>query len=101
MMVNHSQPATRQAWRDRLERFTHTDSTVAEFCAGEGVSVASFYQWRRKLESDSLTHNRAPKFVPLELPEASHAVPTTIMQVDLPGGVRVRLEVIGSQGDPS
>jgi transposase-like protein len=100
-MANRCQPAKRQAWRERLERFTRADMTVAEFCAEEGVSVASFYQWRRKLESDSQAHVPAPKFVPLELPAASPATSTTVMQVDLPGGVRVRFEVTGSQDDPS
>jgi hypothetical protein len=75
--------------------------TVADFCAAEGVSVASFYHWRRKLEADAPVDTPAPKFVPLELPAASPVTRTTIMQVELPGGVRVRFEVTGSQDEPS
>ena len=37
------------AWRKRLERFTRSGLTVARFCDGEGVSVASLYYWRKKL----------------------------------------------------
>jgi len=41
------------AWRDRLRRFRASGMTVARFCELERVSLASFYQWRRKLESRS------------------------------------------------
>jgi len=36
-------------WRERMTRFESSTTKVAEFCAAEGVSVASFYAWRRKL----------------------------------------------------
>jgi hypothetical protein len=40
-------------WRERLRRFkTCSGLAVAEFCAVEGVSPASFYQWRRRLAAD-------------------------------------------------
>ena len=40
-------------WRKRLERFTRSGLTVARFCDGERVSVASFYYWRKKLGNKS------------------------------------------------
>ena len=36
-------------WRRRMARFQKKQQAVAEFCQDEGVSVASFYQWRKKL----------------------------------------------------
>lgn len=36
-------------WRRRMRRFSRSRLTVAEFCDREDVSVAAFYQWRRKL----------------------------------------------------
>jgi hypothetical protein len=39
----------REAWRRRLRAFDRGTATVEEFCWREGVSVAAFYQWRRKL----------------------------------------------------
>lgn len=36
-------------WRERLERFSRSGLTVGRFCAGEGVSSASFYNWRKRL----------------------------------------------------
>lgn len=36
-------------WQGRIRRFRRSGQTVAGFCAAEGVSTASFYQWRRRL----------------------------------------------------
>jgi hypothetical protein len=40
-------------WRRRMARFRGSRRSVAEFCRGEGVSDASFYQWRRRLAGTS------------------------------------------------
>lgn len=39
----------RRIWRERLQRFEQSRSTIAAFCQAEGVSAASFYHWRRIL----------------------------------------------------
>ena len=36
-------------WLRRMQRFSQSRLTVADFCDREDVSVAAFYQWRRKL----------------------------------------------------
>jgi len=48
----HQHKSTRAAaiWRERLQRFG-PDQSVAAFCANEGVSTASFYNWRRRLNN--------------------------------------------------
>jgi len=48
-MSRSSDPKKRAVWRERLERFSSCGPAVAPFCAREGVSVASFYHWRKKL----------------------------------------------------
>jgi hypothetical protein len=55
-MVRTVDMGKRMIWRERLQRFNKWTGTVAQFCAKERVSVASFYQWRRKLESNDV-HN--------------------------------------------
>ncbi|TWT92267.1 IS66 family insertion sequence element accessory protein TnpA [Neorhodopirellula pilleata] len=42
-------PELARQWRERIERFDDAGTTIAEFCHAEGYSVASFYQWRRRL----------------------------------------------------
>ena len=36
-------------WRRRLARFGRRNWTVAEFCRREGVSIPTFYHWRKRL----------------------------------------------------
>ena len=38
-------------WVDRLRRFSSLNVSVADFCDAEGVSVSSYYVWRRKLSA--------------------------------------------------
>jgi hypothetical protein len=39
----------RTLWGERLARFALGGLTVAAFCSAEGVSVPTFYEWKRKL----------------------------------------------------
>ena len=99
-----------EGWRRRLRRFERGRATVADFCGREGVSVATFYQWRRKLRAkgaDSLppdglatpsgiraTSRRAggtPGFVPVEITVPSPAIAPgpSCVEVLLPGGARL------------
>ena len=85
----------RQQWMMRLERFNNSEQTVAEFCRREGVSVPSFYQWRRKLaaaeqNSNSTrvgTHKSSP-FKQLHLTTANASPAASIR---LPDGIVIEL----------
>jgi hypothetical protein len=44
-----------------LERFQASGLSVARFCQGEGVSQASFYQWKRKLAGRGQTRQPGSK----------------------------------------
>jgi len=88
--------SVRWMWVERLARFDHASQTVAEFCADEGVSPASFYQWRRRLRAEVPAAETTARFVPVQLPTTTPAESTAVLSLELPGGVRVRLEVIGA-----
>lgn len=80
----------RSRWRDRFRRFGRSKLTVAEFCRREGVSVPSFYEWRRKLADSSPNGHARPSveracFIPVQ------GAPTTGLQVEFPNGVRLTL----------
>ena len=38
-----------ELWLDRLQRHSQSAQTIAQFCAAEGFSAPSFYQWKRRL----------------------------------------------------
>ena len=90
--------AKRKEWQRRLQAFDKGQAAVAEFCGREGVSVATFYQWRRKLgqswaeDSRSAPRRREParpekvagmNFLPVEI------VGQPSLEVLLPSGAKV------------
>lgn len=85
----------RQRWKDRLDRFDKTGVTVAQFCQQERCSLASFYQWRRKLRGKKSTRSTGPTFVPVKISDTADLSlsPQATVSLDLPGGVRLKIEV--------
>lgn len=85
-------PQLAQQWRDRLRRFDCSELTVADFCRLEQYSVASFYCWRRRLQSGQLGDHSAT-FVPVEIPPSMPQAPRySGWQIELPGGAVIRLD---------
>jgi hypothetical protein len=71
-----------------LLRFPHSGLTVAAFCDREGVSVASFYAWRRRLQDDPPNAADEPRLVPVRLVTPPAGAPVELL---LPSGVVLRL----------
>lgn len=103
-----SRSETVKLWQERLRRFNRSQMTVAQFCLSEGVSQPSFYQWKKKLRQPPIVSDPKPtdatvQFKPLRLPdlpgnqsdEPSEHVgsATACTTIELPGGVRIRVEV--------
>jgi hypothetical protein len=89
-----SRESIRQTWVERLARFAATGLTTAQFCAAEGVSVASFYLWRRRLAAadadaapaNTLGREPGPRLLAVQLPEHN---PT--LELVLPTGAVLRI----------
>lgn len=80
-----------ERWRQRLQEFESSGLSVAAWCRREGVSTASFYQWKKKLKTarPNGRHRRAaagarPRFVPV----VAASSPVVLMLVN---GVRIEL----------
>ncbi len=87
-------PETIRRWTERLQRFKQSDMTVAQFCRAEGISPPSFYQWKRELGEETSLPDSA--FLPVTLPApptSSVSSPHSTTTIELPGGVRVQIEV--------
>jgi hypothetical protein len=90
-MSRASSSEKRQQWVERMQRYTASGLTVAAFCVAESVSIASFYQWRRKLSP-------APEPVQGSSPEPSKQRFVAVriagvaqLDVYLPNGTRICL----------
>src|SRR5262245_33838115 len=80
-----SREATRELWVERLDRFAGSDLSAAAFCAAEGVSVNSFFYWKRRLVAPAAAQAAPPLFLPVRV------TPPAAVEVVLPSGAVVRL----------
>jgi hypothetical protein len=80
--------AARQAWEERLARFPVCGLNAAAYCAQEGVSLASFYAWRRRLAQTDPTPSQdtGPRLLSVRVAASRPA-----LALVLPCGAVVRL----------
>jgi len=73
-----------QEWRERLEDFAQANTTVADWCYFNHVSVHQYYYWRRRLADNPPQAAQKQGFLPVEVVET--APPPTLST-----GVTVRI----------
>jgi transposase len=91
---SRSRASVRQLWVERLARFCASGLRPAEFCAAEGVSLPSFYSWKRRLATadlgptagDVAGDDPGPRLLPVRL--ASTSAPVELV---LAGGTVLRV----------
>jgi transposase len=89
-----SRASARQGWVERLDRFSRSGLSAAQFCVTEGVSLPSFYSWRRRLDGEARSADTdstadtqpGPRLLPVHLASV-HAVPELV----LPSGAVLRV----------
>jgi hypothetical protein len=84
-----------EVWQERLRLFKQSGLTVAKFCQREGISVPSFYEWRRRLAETSVgpqakqivskQRRETPVFQQVTLAGAGTVI------IEWPSGVRMEL----------
>jgi transposase-like protein len=93
LMAGCSDLKVRQ-WERRMSRFDKSSLSVARFCHSEGVSAASFYQWRKRLQQPAALSAEAKGpavFTPVRL------VGSASVSVHLPGGTQVDIPTADPQ----
>jgi hypothetical protein len=92
-MARQQQTERETYWQDLIDRQRASQQSIAEFCQDEGVSTASFYVWRRRLQSCCRpvpSQRPRPALVPVRIvPEPSLAREAVI--VEWPGGIVLRI----------
>jgi hypothetical protein len=95
-MARPKDPNLERAWRQRLQRHSHSGLSIAAFCALESVSSASFHAWKRRLAArSSPARPEPPLFVPLHLdtpPPENGRSPLHGVELELPHQVRLRFD---------
>ena len=84
-----------ELWLDRLQRHSQTNQTIAQFCAVEGVSARSFYQWKRRLETKLAERLETQIVSPISKPAAFSEIQivgqASPASITLPGGIQIQL----------
>lgn len=84
-MARSPNPAVHQRWSRLIERYQQSDLTIADFCDQNGISTASFYQWRRRIRN----HAEPPgEFLAVEVSDRSSAHD---VRVRFPCGTQIEL----------
>jgi hypothetical protein len=84
-------------WRDRVRRQAVSGLTIAQFCAQERFSIASFHAWKRRFRLIDLADRRPalsapPVFLPVAVRVPEHTVAGPLLiEADLPNGIRLRI----------
>jgi hypothetical protein len=84
-------------WRARVRRHAESGLTIAQFCARESLSVASFHGWKRRLRhidlGDHLPALSAPSaFLPVTLSVVERAANEAMpIEADLSNGIHLRI----------
>jgi hypothetical protein len=60
-----------QEWRERLEDFAQANTTVADWCYFNHVSVHQYYYWRRRLADTPPQATQQQEFLPVEVIETA------------------------------
>ncbi len=89
-------------WRSRMVRFHSSGLTVAAFCRREGVSVPSFYHWRKRLGRGQQPSDRGSADGPptTRQPHGFVAVNVSaamVAEVEFPNGVRIRVPATNAE----
>jgi hypothetical protein len=86
----------RALWLERLRCHAQSGLTVAQFCARERLSVASFHYWKRQFRlvelSNRLPLATSPAFLPVTVRVVDQAPAQPLpIEADLPNGIRLRI----------
>jgi hypothetical protein len=83
-------PKKVREWTERFERFHRSQVTLAQFCRDEGVSMQSFYQWRKRVIS-----NPGGKVAPNRLLANKPAIERPLVSNADARSVRITIESAG------
>jgi hypothetical protein len=78
-------------WQDVLKQFLDSKLSVIDFCSQKGLSVPSFYQWKRKLLSPVKTPPLSA-MVPVRIIPANPTPAPQPIQIMTPSGFTIRID---------
>ena len=90
-MESSKRSSRTEFWQDVLQQFVDSKLSVIDFCSQKGVSVPSFYQWKRKL----LPVEKSPPvsaMVPVRIIPSNPKRSPQPIQIITPSGFAIRVD---------
>ena len=84
-MVKQSRQDRQRRWQEAIDRQRASGQSIVGFCAKEGLSLASFHAWKRRLRQRRSTE-RNVALVPVEIVDGAQAG-TGKLEVRWPDGM--------------
>ena len=79
---------TLEFWQGHLEAWRQSGLTQVVYCATHGLSIKSFYRWRRKEAEPIASATPSLTLVPISV---AAPAPNSVARLHSPGGWRVEL----------
>lgn len=89
-MESSKRSSRAEFWQLVLQQFDESKLSVADFCSQKGLSVQSFYQWKRKLLPTDRTALNA--VVPVRIIPSNPAPLPRPIQIMTPSGFAIRVD---------
>ena len=90
-MESSKRSSRAEFWQDVLQQFVESNLSVIDFCSRKGLSVPSFYQWKRKL----LPPDKTPPvsaMVPVRIIPSNPTPAPQPIQIMTPSGFTIRID---------
>ena len=90
-MESSKRSSRAEFWQDALQQFADSKLSVIDFCSQKGLSVPSFYQWKRKL----LPVDKTPQvsaMVPVRIIPSNPTPAQQPIQIVTPSGFTIRID---------
>jgi len=91
---------TKAQWVKLIEDKQHSPLSIEAYCQQHHLSVSNFYVWRTRLKQSPINtlpqHSRptANDWRPIDLPPPAQAAPSWDIELDLPGGMMLRMRTV-------
>ena len=83
---------TKQQWQDLISEQQSSTMNQSEFCRSKGLCPATFYNWKRKLNSNKQnTAETSPQWVELPVVGQPALQQTWDIELQLPGNIILRM----------
>ncbi len=90
-MESSKRSSRAEFWQDVLKQFVDSKLSVIDFCSQKGLSVPSFYQWKRKLLPPDKTHP-VSAMVPVRIIPSNPTPSPQPIQIMTPSGFTIRID---------